>query len=72
MIGTYTITTTRTMTVLDGLQNPRDGYRVAFTWHDNKGLVRESYVELVGREIPASVVDTAIKAEIEKIETWLG
>lgn len=70
MQGNYTIDTTRTMTILNALRNPVDGYQIAFHWTDNKGHVRHSNIKVEKAGATSEAVDILIKAEIAQIESW--
>jgi len=71
MPAKYEIMTVRKMTILDGLKNPVDGYRVAFRWTDSAGRSRTSYIEIDEASATSEGVKQAIEAEIEKIESWM-
>lgn len=72
MQGNYTIGTTRTMTILDQLHNPVEGYQISFTWTDDNVDARNSYVQVEKRAASRENVDRAIREEIERIESWLS
>jgi hypothetical protein len=70
MKGNYTIGAVRKMTILNELRNPVDGYEISFSWSDDHGRVRNSSIKVEEAGASKESVDTLIKAEIAKIESW--
>lgn len=71
MQGNYTIGTVRKLTILNQLKNPVDGYQIAFTWTDDRGAVRQSQVKVEEAGASSEAVDIVIRAEIDRIESWM-
>lgn len=72
MQGNYTIGTTRTLTILNDLGNPVDGYHVSFTWVDDAGHVRQSMIKVERAGATKDVVNALILEEIGRVESWMS